>query len=408
MPMRLAVIGGGPKGVAVAAKAAALRDVGYDAPTVVIFEEASIGAAWDGSSGYTNGETLLCTPAAHDLGYPYDHLSHDPRVATIMARRFSWHEYLNSIPGAYQEWVSRGQRPPTHKAFAAYLRRAATQSGAVIRTGKVVQLSFDGGLSAWTVVLGDGTSHQFDGVVVTGSGPPLAALPGADARVLNGRDMWSNPTALLGTLISTREPRAVVIGSGGTAGAAAAWLVQHGGRRFPVVMVGRQPTIAVRAPTYFETRLLGNNVAWERLSTRQRKQFTQRINSGFLWTAVSDVLEACDDFAYEPGDAKNFVSGGSALELDVQTSSGVLRIPASLFVDCRGFDALWFARLFTGPAFDRWKARRNKPVGPHLALKGSFPYPRLHAPALGNRIGPGAGNLLALGWVSDRILKEYI
>lgn len=36
-----------------------------------------------------------------------------------------------------------------------------------------------------------------------------------------------------------------------------------------------------------------------------------------------------------------------------------------------------------------------------------FP-PGLHVPMLGSEIGPGATNLMALGWVSDSVLGRYI
>ena len=45
-------------------------------------------------------------------------------------------------------------------------------------------------------------------------------------------------------------------------------------------------------------------------------------------------------------------------------------------------------------------------VTPSLCVGGS--YPRLHIPRLASRQGPGASNLMALGWMADPILMEYI
>jgi hypothetical protein len=45
MTLDLAVIGGGPKGAAIAAKAAALRAARYDAPNITIYEPHSLGAS---------------------------------------------------------------------------------------------------------------------------------------------------------------------------------------------------------------------------------------------------------------------------------------------------------------------------------------------------------------------------
>jgi len=55
----LAVVGAGPKGVAVAAKARALRDAGLDAPRVVLIDRAAVASSWDGANGFTTVE-LKC------------------------------------------------------------------------------------------------------------------------------------------------------------------------------------------------------------------------------------------------------------------------------------------------------------------------------------------------------------
>lgn len=59
MTATLAVIGAGPKAVAVAAKAAELRNLGVDAPDVVVVERTGVGANWTAAGGCTDGRHRL-------------------------------------------------------------------------------------------------------------------------------------------------------------------------------------------------------------------------------------------------------------------------------------------------------------------------------------------------------------
>jgi cation diffusion facilitator CzcD-associated flavoprotein CzcO len=70
MPM-LAVVGAGPKGIAIAAKARALAAAGLPAPRVVLVDRSEVAGNWSGRQGYTNGLLPLGTPPEKDVGYPY-------------------------------------------------------------------------------------------------------------------------------------------------------------------------------------------------------------------------------------------------------------------------------------------------------------------------------------------------
>src|SRR5260221_2211784 len=129
MPLDLAVIGGGRKGAAIAAKAAALRAARYDAPTVTIYEPHSLGASWSGRFGYTDGMQLLCTLAERDLGYPYDARTFGEAVAEHLFAEYSWHRF-SVYAGEYGNWVLRGRRPQAHRDFARYIEYAIQKSGA--------------------------------------------------------------------------------------------------------------------------------------------------------------------------------------------------------------------------------------------------------------------------------------
>jgi hypothetical protein len=88
----LAVIGAGPKGIAIAAKARALTAAGLPAPRVVLIEPGPVAGNWTGHQGYTSGLLPLGTPPEKDVGYPYAD-SWGPRSAAVTAAMadYSWH-----------------------------------------------------------------------------------------------------------------------------------------------------------------------------------------------------------------------------------------------------------------------------------------------------------------------------
>jgi mycobactin lysine-N-oxygenase len=67
----LAVIGAGPKGIAIAAKARALATAGLAAPRVMLVDPGPVAGNWSGQQGYTSGLLSLGTPPEKDIGFPY-------------------------------------------------------------------------------------------------------------------------------------------------------------------------------------------------------------------------------------------------------------------------------------------------------------------------------------------------
>jgi mycobactin lysine-N-oxygenase len=60
----LAVVGAGPKGIAIAAKARALAAAGLSAPRVVLVDKGPVAGNWSGRQGYTSGLLPLGTNEA--------------------------------------------------------------------------------------------------------------------------------------------------------------------------------------------------------------------------------------------------------------------------------------------------------------------------------------------------------
>jgi mycobactin lysine-N-oxygenase len=428
MPTRIAVIGGGPKAAAIAAKAAALAAAGYDAPEVVIFEAWATGAAWSGKYGYTDGEQLLCTPAERDLGYPYDPGTFGADVARRLFSVFSWHGFLSSgrRKGSYPQWVNRGRQPPVHAEFAEYVNWAIDKSGpqAKLQIGTVADLSYRSS-RGWQVRLDDGSVFNlFDGVVVTGAGPPKREIKGVDNRVLDGQSFWPQRGNVWQRLANEGDPKVVVVGAGGTAAAVVDWLLQQRPRirNLAIQVVGLEATLHTRSPGYFEDRMFGDDDGWQAMSAARRRKFVDRLTRGVVWSQVLERLTHSGGVEYLAAKAVEFktnpplasgVPGEFVLVVDPETGAPKSDLPATVFIDCCGFDRWWFRSLFSrDPAAAQIiataQSQLEESINADLSLSAPFPHSNLHAPMAAAMAGPAAPNLMALGWMSDCILLSYI
>src|SRR5689334_7546607 len=210
----LAVIGAGPKGIAIAAKARALTAAGLPAPRVVLVERGEIAGNWNGRQGYTSGLLPLGTPPEKDVGYPYAASWGEASAGVVAAMaEYSWQRHLIRH-GDYGDWVDRGRMRPTHRQWSAYLREVAEAAQAEIVRGVVTGLEITDG-DGWEVRLEAGDAIAVDGVVITGAGPPITVpgQPRDHSRVLDGRTYWLTAHEL------QREHalNVCVIGSGETA-----------------------------------------------------------------------------------------------------------------------------------------------------------------------------------------------
>jgi mycobactin lysine-N-oxygenase len=222
----LAVVGAGPKGIAVAAKAHALAEVGFDAPRVVLIDRAGVAASWDGERGFTNGRPPLGTPPEKDIGFPYaDSWGAQSRAVTAAMAPFSWQRYLIER-GLYADWVDHGRQRPTHRQWSAYLKAVADKLDIELVVGDVV--AFDIAGERWHLMLESGDVLEADGVLISGTGPPqtLPGQPREHPRLRDGRDYWLTGADALAEL----RPRSVrVIGSGETAAAIVVHLLESRG-----------------------------------------------------------------------------------------------------------------------------------------------------------------------------------
>lgn len=419
----IAVIGGGAKGAALAAKAWCLRAAGVGDVHVTLFEKSAIGANWDGAHGYTDGEQLLCTPAERDLGFPYDVESYGSAVADRMQARFSWQSFLIRGGGAnaYADWVSRGSRPPSHGEFAAYLRDAVSASEATCIPERVIGLRHErGGWRLQTQVPGGVMSSSgFHGVVMTSPGPQRALSSISDRRVFTGESFWQALPAVRDLADSCRDAPVVLIGSGGTAAAIAAWLIRNGYRHHDIRLITPRATLYARVNNFFENRLFDDEEAWEALHPEERANFTARLTRSVVWNSVSEVLLEATNLSLWPGVADDIVhreppEDGSLPDLIVRATPAwpdeapQTDIPAAMVIDASGFDNWWFADLFAPAIRRRIREERTQlrqEMGRDLSLPG---FSGLHAPFVSDIVGPGYTSLMLLGRMADRILVPYV
>lgn len=459
---KLAIIGAGPKGAAIVAKAAALQTTGYrhPPPQIDLYDDEAVGAAWRGTIGYTDGEQPLCTLAERDLGFPYDASAWGSPVAEAMLGQFSWQAFSIQASGRtrYRDWIVDGRNPPAHSVFAEYLEHAvSTAIKARVASHiqrRVTSIDFDPVRKQWRVESSDKVSPQtgdYDGVVITGSGRPVPPLPGANGRVFDGQSFWRSVPQMRSLLLSDPDPSIIIIGAGGTAAAIAYWFVRQGLTTLPITIIGREATLFARHHGPFEDRLFSDDVAWKALAPHVKEAFLSRTTAAVVWDYVLRNLRS-DNINYESYSARGFAVKGQGpaltpdlldLELDIPPDStltrargllaalggfalgpfvGPLRPPpakreATVFVDARGFDRWGFVDdLFaTSPLRPFFASANQAAIQSDMTfdlcisgqLAGRQVPEGLHVPGLGSIQGPAATNLMGLGWLSDRVLSRY-
>lgn len=406
----LVVVGAGPKGIAVAVKAAVLRDAGLPAPRVIIVERCVIGANWTAAGGWTDGSQRLGTSPEKDLGFPYRSAEFRGfnRAVDQAAQRFSWAAYLVAA-GTFGEWVDRGRPAPRHREWARYLQWAADQAGVEVVIGEVSGLSIENG--RWRVDLGaHGEPLDADAVMVTGPGSAVSDWESLGPRVVGPASFWRSVVARA----VPSAARTAVIGAGETAGA-----ILHEMSRQEVAsisVVAPRASLFTRGEGYFENRVFTDSVRWESLSITQRREVIDRADRGVLSTRVMDEIRLDGRIAHLEGRVRSARTAADGIRLGIDTSAGPIERDFDWVIDARGTRDLWMLDLLDAGARDRLERAIGGPasldrlqlsVGRDLAVEGLFP--QLFTPSLAAlRQGPGFPNLSCLGLLADRICAGIV
>lgn len=403
----LAVVGAGAKAVAVAAKAAVLREMGVQAPDVVAVERTEVAANWRPAGGWTDGSHRLGTSPEKDVGFPYRSAVVAGRNAEIDERmtRYSWQAYLIAT-GQFAEWVDRGRPAPTHLRWSQYLRWVADAVQLTVIPGEVDRLSVDG--AGWSLQTRE-TEVAADAVMITGPGQAEKSILPGNPLVLSIAQFWHRAAA---DRISAE--RVAVIGGGETAASMLNELFRH--RVSTITVISPQVTLFTRGEGFFENTLFSDPTGWTGLTLTERRDALARTDRGVFSARVQDALLADDRIRHLRGRVAHAVARDGRIRLTLSTNQGGEAVETvhgfDLVIDGSGADALWFVSLFTQDTLDTLELGLGGPltgdtlqehIGHDLALTGVFP--KLFLPGLsGLTQGPGFPNLSCLGLLSDRVL----
>src|SRR6516164_664814 len=368
----LAVVGAGPKGIAIAAKARALEAAGLGAPRVVLIDRGAVAGNWSGRQGYTSGLLALGTPPEKDVGFPYADSwgPASPAVTAAMAD-YTWQRHLMAR-GAYAGWVDRGRMRPTHRQWSWYLREVAEKARAEIVAAEVVGLEADG--ERWRVAVEPGEAIWADGVVVTGAGPPIrvAGQPDRHPRVLDGRSYWLHEHK------TQVAQNACVIGSGETAASVVISLVSKLPKHSTVDVLTSRGVLYSRGESYEENRLYSDPGDWPGLAEAHRREFLVRTDRGVFSRQAEAILNASRGFRALAGRAVAIEAGERQVAVTIEYGTERERVAYDLVVVAIGFQDQWFEGLL-GEAARRLLAgalagaELERRIEPDLSVAGLSP-----------------------------------
>jgi mycobactin lysine-N-oxygenase len=418
----LAVLGAGPKGLAIAAKRAALARAGWDVPDLLVVEGAGVAANWSGAAGYTDGRQLLSTEPEKDVGFPYARSwGADSERVTHEVGRWSWQRHLVQ-QDTYADWVDRGRPRPSHREWSRYLRWVAAEVPVEPVLAEVDGIDLAGGrwrLTACTSA-GERVALDCDGLVLTGPGTPVRVpgMPDGHPRVLDGRSFWTHEAELAGG----GPVEVCVIGNGETAGTVTTTLLDLLPEGSVVELVSSNGVLYTRGESFTENRFYSDPVAagWQRLAERHRREFLKRTDRGVFSVQVQDLLDRAEAVRTLAGSVTHLEPVEAKVVVEVDYEQEHERLAFDWVVVAAGFDPLWFEPLLGGRARAALAAAAGngppgrlpsrtvleRAVGHDLAVSGL--HPRLHLPVLaGVAQGPGFPNLSCLGLLADRVLGAY-
>jgi mycobactin lysine-N-oxygenase len=405
----LAVVGAGPKGIAIAAKARALATVGLRAPRVVLVDRGEVAGNWSGRQGYTSGLLPLGTPPEKDVGYPYAASWGDASAEVVAAMAgYSWQRHLIRH-GAYADWIDRGRMRPTHRQWSAYLREVAEMAEAGFVGGVVTGLEVAGG-DRWDVTLETGETITADGVVMTGAGPVITVpgQPRDHPRVLDGRTYWLATHGLH----RGRALNVCVIGSGETAASVVIDLVKRCRKGSAIDVLTARGVLYSRGESYDENRFYSDPADWPRLAEAHRREFLVRTDRGVFSLQAEAALNQARGFRTLAGRAAAVEAREHDVVVTIAYGEERERVAYDAVVVAIGFDGHWFEALLGEDAGARYRdalggGELERVIDADLSVAGLAP--PLHLPVVaGLAQGPGFPNLSCLGLLSDRILRRYV
>lgn len=418
----LAVIGAGPKGLAVAVKSKVLAEFGFPTDRVTLIEKNDIAANWSGDFGYTNGEMLLGTSPEKDVVFPIESIFDDPVLDAQIRLRlldFTWMAFLVHL-GQYSDWIDRGRPAPCHQRWANYLRWVYKQIETDVTFIRAEVRSIDLNGSLWKIVMRHGpegvnvSEESFDKLMLTGPGKENSSFVRGQMAikppVYSLEAFWDS----LKTNAFRRSGSIAIIGAGENAATILLALSKYG-PDLDIDVIAPRGFIATRAENFYENQIYSqpDRNGWTALDVSDRREFMERTDLGVFSVHAMTLLNEQRRHTVVPGRVTGLtaLSDHILLSLDYKGKGSQRRytqvVIASGFDQARTLSALLserslheIERAIGGPLSQEKLARH---IGSDLAIEGlSAP---LHVPMLaGLNQGPGFANLSCLGRLSDRVV----
>jgi len=432
----LAVIGAGPKGLAVAVKAKVLEEFGFPVPRVILIEKHGVAAHWSGEFGYTNGEMKLGTSPEKDLVFPLQTDVGDPLLNDRIRRRlmdFSWAAFMIQS-GRYSDWIDRGRPAPCHLLWAMYLRWVADelQPQIEILNAEVAQADLTSSGDRWVLSLRASNSTcpieppkslesleslQVDRLMLTGPGrtrldfmqDPCRALP---SGVYDLESFWS----ALKTNSFPRTGKLALVGAGENAASVLLALAQLApGPRVDVI--APKGFVATRAENFYENQFYSQpeRNGWSELSIEDRAEFIERTYLGVFSVHAMRILNGEVRHRIVPGRLTGLRFEANGLLSTISYGGQLKTRLYDHVILATGFDQVTTLRsLLSASALEAIEQALGSSlesrsladaIQKDLSVCGLSP--ALHLPMLaGLSQGPGFSNLSCLGLLSDRVIAS--
>ena len=421
----LAVIGAGPKGIAVAVKAKVLEEFGLSVSRVVLIEKDGVAAHWSGDFGYTNGEMKLGTSPEKDVVFPLETDVGNKVLNERIRQRllqFTWTSFLAQTD-RYSDWIDRGRPAPSHHVWALYLKWISEQLApqATVIRAEVTKIDLSGDGKSWSLELREASNNstvrvlEADSLMLTGPGKTRLEFSGkCGAGLPSGvYDLESFWKAMKSKTFS-RHGRLAIVGAGENAASALLALSQYASE-LRADVISPKGFVSTRAEGFYENQVYSRpeTNGWKELDRSDRKEFIERTDLGVFSVHAMSLLNE---------QARHKIIAGRVKALEVLADGISLKIDYHQRVSDRVYDqvilATGFDQLATLKGFlsERALCLLKKAVGPDLSqmdltdriqsdLSVEGVTPKLHLPMLaGLAQGPGFSNLSCLGLLSDRVV----
>jgi mycobactin lysine-N-oxygenase len=405
-PPTLAIVGCGPKAVAIAAKAFVLAELGWRVPRIVAIDPRGVAANWDGSNGYTDGRILLGTSPFEDVGFPYrSELA--PKSDESMLR-LAFQAFLVD-QGRYAEWVDRAMPAPSHSQLAEYLRWVAHRVNLLPILAHVRRVRPSGG--GWSIDYEshDGVSSlRADGVVVTGPGRPLTfprigEATRFESQILDGQSFWRAADRFAGI----SGARICVVGGGETSAAITTNLASVVDATSRVEIVTRHATVFSRSEHWRSVMYFSTAEGWCDLTEAEKVELIDRADRGTFSVGANRALDEAWNVAYRVGTFERIEGRDDELHAVISHAGQLQSLPYDFVIEATGFDRLSFLEWFPDWPLAKSEEALSARIESDLTVGGLEG--RLHLPGLAAMTqGPGFPHLSCLGLLADRVLGAYV